>query len=408
MRVVYVNEKPDNTLSRSIFLAGPSPRNSEHANWRNRALELLEEAGFDGTVFMPLTADGKFLHSYITQVEWETTYLNMADLIIFWCPRDMTVSEDVPEGSSAEQAMRLPAFTTNVEFGTWVNSGKAILGYPVEARKMRYLAYHANEQSVPVFHSLEDTLSAGVQRLKVGAERTEGEREVPLHIWRLPHFQGWYKSQIKAGNRLDSARLLWSFRVGPTKSFTFAYALHVNIYIGAEQRNKVNEFIYARPDIATIVAYRHGENLIDTEIALIREFRSPTRTTDGFVREVPGGSSWKPDDDPLVTMTHELEEETGLGEGAGFTINPSRLTKIGVRQLCSTLSVHVAHVFACELTEAEMTFLKGQHIGNIVHGVEADTERTYVEVHHLGNLLKAESDSVDWSMIGMILTALNQ
>lgn len=418
MIIVYATENPPETITSSMFLAGPSPRQKDHPNWRIEALELLEELGYQGVVFIPLPRDGNWAHSYDSQVEWEHTYLHMADKVVFWIPRNMET---------------LPALTTNVEFGIWYRSGKAVLGFPTNAPKMRYLAHHAKAEGVPIHYDLTEMLTAVVANLGEGSTRTGGEREVPLSIWKLPHFQGWYKSQVAAGNRLDGAKLLWTFRVGPTKGFTFAYVLHVDVYIASEGRNKTNEFIFGRPDIATIVAYRqprftddgwtdpemkewfedcpyqghdHGEGLRGTEIALIREFRSPARTEDGFIREVPGGSSWKPGEDPFATMTHELEEETGLGAEAGFTIDPSRLRKVGVRQLCGTLSVHQAYVFSCELTTEEMAFLKQQAADNVVHGVEEDTERTYVEVHRLGDLLQAKSSDLDWSMVGMILSGI--
>ena len=402
--IVYATEAPPRTFTSSMFLAGPSPRDPEHPNWRIEALELLES--YDGVVFIPLPRDGNWSHSYDNQVEWEHKYLHMADKVVFWVPRDMET---------------LPALTTNVEFGMWYKSGKAVLGFPTDAPKMRYLAHHAKDEGVPIFFDLEEMLKAVVNDLGDGAARTDGEREVPLFIWNLPHLQGWYKTQVAAGNRLDGAQLLWTFRVGPTKGFTFAYVLHVDVHITSEGRNKINEFIFGRPDIATIVAYRQPESetfefdatepqayLNATEVALIREFRSPARTADGFIREVPGGSSWEPGEDPFVTMTHELEEETGLGAEAGFTIDPSRLRKVGARQLCGTLSVHQAHVFVCELTKEEMDYLKKQQADNAVHGVEEDTERTYVEVAKLSDLISKDSSELDWSMLGMTLTALLQ
>lgn len=402
MQVVYVPNEAPPTLTKSLFLAGPSPRDPSHPNWRVEALATLERLGYDGVVFIPLPESGDWTHGYDAQVEWEHRYLEMADRIVFWVPRDMQT---------------LPALTTNVEWGMYFDSGKAILGYPETAPHMRYLASHGRKQAVPVFHDLEATLAEAVKQLGTGAERTGGEREIPLHIWKLPHFQGWYQAQKAAGNRLDGAHVLFTFRVGPTKGFTFAFILHVNVHIASEGRNKTNEFIFGRPDIATVVGYRRNvqpyhdhplQGLNTTEIAIIREFRSPARTADGFIREIPGGSSWKPGDDPFVTMTHELEEETGLGAKSGFAIDPSRLRKVGARQLCGTLSVHQAHVFACELTEAEMAFLRQQQAENTVHGVEADTERTYVEVHKLGDLIDGNSNALDWSMLGMILTTLTQ
>lgn len=55
---------------------------------------------------------------------WEREALTEATVIIFWIPRrlpDMT------------------AFTTNVEFGYWLHSGKVIYGRPYDATKIKYL-----------------------------------------------------------------------------------------------------------------------------------------------------------------------------------------------------------------------------------------------------------------------------
>jgi 8-oxo-dGTP pyrophosphatase MutT (NUDIX family) len=385
MQVVYAPEQPSAQFSKAIFLAGPSPRDPAQPNWRPEALRALEDMGYDGVVFVPLPRDGNWSHGYDAQVEWEAAHLNMADVVVFWVPR----------------SKELPALTTNVEYGMYFDSGKAILGYPEGATHMRYLEDHGRKEGVPVYKTLVETLKAAVDRIGAGAERTGGERDVPLHIWRLPHFQGWLKAQKAAGNRLDGAKLLWSFRVGPTKGFTFAYALHVNVHITSEGRNKTNEFIISRPDIATIVAYRKRATLMDTDVVLIREFRSPARTSDGFIREVPGGSSWKPGEDPFATAAHELSEETG------FNVEPTRLRKIGARQLCGTLSTHQAHVFACEVTPEELLALRKQQQDGTVFGVVEDTERTYVEVHRLGDLMDPASSAVDRSMLGMILTAIS-
>jgi 8-oxo-dGTP pyrophosphatase MutT (NUDIX family) len=384
MTIVYAHEQPPPQFSKSIFLAGPSPRATTDNDWRPEALQILEDIGYDGVVFVPLPRTGDWNPSYDAQVVWEKEYLNMSDAVVFWVPR----------------SKELLALTTNIEFGMFYDSGKVIFGFPEGAINMRYMVHHCKLEHIPVHATLESMLRATVDLIDKGAERTGGERMIPLHIWKLPHFQNWLKAQKNAGNRLDGAQLLWSFRVGPTKNFTLAYALHVDIHVTGENRNKTNEFIIARPDIATIVAYRKRSDLMDTDVVLIREFRSTARTTDGFIREVPGGSSWKPDEDPLVTAAHELSEETG------FSIESSRLRNIGTRQLCGTLSVHQAHVFVCEVTEEELESLRKQKEEGTVYGIIEEIERTYVEVHRLGDLLNSDSNAVDWSMIGMIMTAL--
>lgn len=384
MQVVYACEQPPSHFSKSIFLAGPSPRDPAHPNWRPMALKVLEDMGYDGVVFVPIPRIRGLSHGYDAQIDWENAHLNMADAVVFWVPR----SKD------------LPALTTNIEFGMFYDSGKAILGYPEDATQMRYLVHQAKLEHVPVHTNLEDTLRAAVERIGNGAERMGGERMVPLHIWKLPHFQGWMKAQKSAGNRLDGARLLWSFRVGPTKGFTLAFTMHVDVHIASENRNKTNEFVVARPDTATIIAYRKREKLTDTEIVLVREFRSTSSTSDGFIREAPGGSSFKPNQDVFVTAATELKEETG------FDVDPSRLRKVGARQPCGTLSVHQAHAFACELTEEELANLRQQQLEGKAHGNISETERTYVEVHRLGDLIAPPSNAVDWSMIGMIMAAV--
>lgn len=381
MHVVYARELPPQRFSKSIFLTGPS-----HAAWQLQALKMLEELAYDGVVFVPIPRDGTSEYDHDFPVEWEAAHVNMSDVVVFWLPHD---TKDV--------ASRI----THIEFGMLYDSGKAILGYPEEdTPHMGYMMHQACYEHIPVYFTLEKTLAAAVTRIQPGVERIGGERMIPLHLWQLPHFQGWFKAQKEAGNRLDGARLLWSFRVGSMKNFTFAYALHVDMYSAAEKRNKTNEFVFARPDISTVVAYCRRAELKDTEVVLIREFRSPARTIDGFIREVPGGSSWKPDEDPFSTAAHELNEETG------FQIDASRLRKIGVRQLCGTLSVHQAHVFACEITEEELEVLRQQEAQGVVHGVLKDTERTSIEVHALHDLLDPASQAVDWSMLGMILSAI--
>ena len=143
MQVLYAHEKLESVPAQSIFLAGPSPRDKEHYNWRPEALKILEKAGFEGTVFVPLPRDGEWSRDYDGQVEWELEHLEIASIIVFWIPRDLET---------------LPAFTTNVEFGLYVKSGKIVLGFPEGAPKMRYLEYVGKKNNVPVYHTLEETL----------------------------------------------------------------------------------------------------------------------------------------------------------------------------------------------------------------------------------------------------------
>lgn len=131
----------------SIFLAGPTPRR-EHPvpSWRPQALDLLRGIGFDGLVFVPEATDWSPNTEYDGQVQWEWDALEAATAIAFWIPRDLVT---------------LPAFTTNVEFGLWARSGKAVLGCPPGSPKNRYLIAlaHRPDCRVPVRDTLPDTLA---------------------------------------------------------------------------------------------------------------------------------------------------------------------------------------------------------------------------------------------------------
>ncbi len=109
---------------KSIFLAGPTPRNELTPSWRPAACKRLEELGFDGVVYNPEYSTNKPKESYIDQAMWERVALTNATVIMFWIPREL------PE---------MPAFTTNVEFGYWLHTNKVTYGHLKNATKVKYL-----------------------------------------------------------------------------------------------------------------------------------------------------------------------------------------------------------------------------------------------------------------------------
>jgi hypothetical protein len=74
-------------------------------------------------------------------------------VVAFWVPRNLK---------------DMPGFTTNVEFGLFVDSSFQVvfLGYPKNAEKMRYLQWHADRCHVPVVHTLEDLAQAILKGLR--------------------------------------------------------------------------------------------------------------------------------------------------------------------------------------------------------------------------------------------------
>ncbi|OGZ06969.1 MAG: hypothetical protein A3D65_02335 [Candidatus Lloydbacteria bacterium RIFCSPHIGHO2_02_FULL_50_13] len=381
MHIVYAFEEAPTSYAKSIFLAGPTPRDERTPSWRPKALRILEESDYDGVVFVPEARDGKWRKDYDGQLEWEEKHLHLADCILFWIPRELT---------------HMPAFTTNDEWGTWKYSGKCVFGAPADAPKTNYQRYYAKKLLVPNTETLEGTIMLALQTLGDGAVRTNGEREVPIHIWRTSHFQSWYQAQKNAGNRLDGAKVISVFRVGKKKEIVFLFVLHVNVFVSSESRNKTNEVVVARPDISSILLYHPGKTFNETEVVLVREFRSPATTRDGNIWELPGGSASKPSMGPRENAVEELSEETG------FHIDRSRLRIHAPRQLAGTLSSHKAHLFSAQITKEELEWLHARR--GIMQGDPRHSERTFVEIKTVRDILN--SPEPDWTTIGMILSAI--
>ncbi|HKX28216.1 MAG TPA: nucleoside 2-deoxyribosyltransferase domain-containing protein [Blastocatellia bacterium] len=133
----------------SIFLAGPTPRTAEVVSWRIAALQILRQCGFSGSVLIPERHDWVSSFDYLDQVEWEFACLEAATVIVFWIPRDL---------------LSLPGFTTNVEFGRYVSSGRCVYGRPDSAPKNRYLdwLYHKLTGEHPC-GTLDETLRTAVK-----------------------------------------------------------------------------------------------------------------------------------------------------------------------------------------------------------------------------------------------------
>lgn len=389
---VYALESAPESFTSSIFLAGPSPRKPTDPNWRAEAIRTLEALGYRGVVFAPVwrnIEDATENFNYDNQVEWERQCLNMADQIVFWVPRDME---------------KLPGFTTNVEYGMWVRSGKILLGSPDNAEKMTYLNWWADQEGVERHTSMHDLLASAVTKLGSGAPRSGGEREVPLHLWQKAEFRHWLTCQNIVGNRLEGAHVVWTFRVGKRKEKIFLWALHVRVWIASEQRSKINEVVVFRPDTSAVIAYCTAgcdpvdpfNYIMDTQVALVREFRSPAANLTAMVHELPGGSSLKPNTRPIDTAADELREETGLA------IHAERFRSLPPRQVAATLSAHRTHPFIVKLSLAEMDTLRAS--AGTPHGNHADSEYTWVEVMTVREMLCVAD--IDWANIGMIFQAM--
>jgi hypothetical protein len=380
MRVVYALEPYPTEVERTIFLAGPTPRAEDVPSWRPEAMRLLEEKGWEGTVFVPEPRDGKFRPAYDDQIEWELEGLRRADCIVFWIPRDLET---------------LPGFTTNVEFGTWASSRRVILGAPTDAPKLRYLRAIAHRLGVPEASSLEGTVERAIDQVGEGAPRKGAECQLPAGVFRSPVFQSWLTAQRAAGNIIERLSLEWSLHTGPRRDFLFLWVVHAAVYVSKEGRTKKNEVIVGRPDVAAVVLYRKREPLERSELVLVREFRAPASNADAYVHEHAGGSAFDATLPWVEVARSEVEEEVGLH------LAIERLRAIGSRQIAATLSAHRAHAFAAEISEEELAVLKR---ATEPRG-EGGTERTFVEIWAFEELLADER--VDWSTLGLAIRAIS-
>lgn len=138
----------------SIFLAGPTPRATHPServiptatpSWRPAAIDHIRSARFSGSILIPEPRDGVWTNHYDYQVEWEKKAMELADVILFWVPRRFDRHE------------WMPGLTTNIEWGFWTakNPAKLVLGYPVWAEKIAYLAHDALRLSIPFHHDLK-------------------------------------------------------------------------------------------------------------------------------------------------------------------------------------------------------------------------------------------------------------
>jgi hypothetical protein len=144
----------------SVFLAGPTPRSADVPSWRPAAVRELAaqwRGAGELTVFIPEPPAGKRWAYHDNQMAWETDARAMAGAILFWIPRDLRT---------------LPGFTTNVEFGLDVTTGRAVLGCPPDCpspERNRYLIWLARRHGVAVTETLVATVTAALAIMSASA-----------------------------------------------------------------------------------------------------------------------------------------------------------------------------------------------------------------------------------------------
>jgi len=151
MRVVIPGQNiVPNTGEKILFLAGCTPRDNRQS-WRAEALKHLSDANFQGIVCVP----EPFCNDYVTQVEWEDEWLQKADTILFWIPRNMSAI--------------MYGLTSNVEWGRFLYQEQKIVTYgrPDEAEHCRYLDYHfIKYRHEKPLNNLKELIDHTLERIK--------------------------------------------------------------------------------------------------------------------------------------------------------------------------------------------------------------------------------------------------
>lgn len=340
----YFDDQENDTVTKTIFLAGPSPRFKEgdvvQPHWRHTAVAKLEELGYDGIVFIPCTEEEFTLGAkikqdvnYDHQFEWEQLALHRADIIFFYVAR----------------TDEFPGLTTNIEFGMFKESGRTIYARPDDAKSVRYLDMMAKKDGLEVY-DLDGGLSEALKRIGDGAVRRGLECKVPLLFWRADQFQDWYISLKNRGNRLLAFEAKSVITIGEEHTL-FGFSAWVSIWIANEDREKSCEWIFSRTHTSYTVPFFTNPDGSRSYV-LVRDFRSTVVNKKGYVYELPGGSL-EEGLDPRDNAIKELFEETGLD----LTMVKDRLIPMGIIQAYAIFSTNLVLPYAVELNKREFDFL---------------------------------------------------
>jgi len=333
---------------------------------------------YDGVVFLPESQDGQRQGDYDQQMAWELEAMRRSDVLLFWVPTEREA---------------LPAYTTRVEFGFQVHSGKVILGMPQDAYHTRYMKKLGQLYHLASHQTLSETVTAALTKLGEGAQRSGVECLIPLDLWRAPHFQKWYAVQTAAGHTLvDVPNIEWVFRIGTDRTFPLFIALHVAISVHGEGRIKANEAVIIRPSLMIVCAYCPGDTKGQDRFILVKEYRTSVMNPEGFVFELPGGSSIRLGVDPLAVVMDELAQETGIRLPQG------RFRVLGRRQIAATMIANEALLFVVRLDPSEMDAIAARQ--GEIHGNKAEAEHTSLYVFTRQQLM--EGQFVDYATLGQI------
>ena len=137
-------------IKKQYHYADQPPRNNKVTSWRKEALDILQNIGYDGIVYVPeLKNEIQVFKTKYEQVSWERECYINSNVILFWIPRKFP---------------SMLGLTTNVEFGYWLKSKKCIYGRPDGAYRTDYLDWLYNlEYNQKPQNSLYELLKQAVK-----------------------------------------------------------------------------------------------------------------------------------------------------------------------------------------------------------------------------------------------------
>lgn len=341
----------------AVFLAGPTPCAGGTRSWRRAAFEEIG-AQYTGnkalTVLTPESRDGHRADRYEDQVTWETEARLRADAVLFWIPRDLR---------------HLPGFTTNVEFGHDVTSGRAVLGCPPDCPNPegnRYLIWLAHQHSVPVTETLPDTVAAALTLA------TQRDTTDPTQI-------DWSHRQARAAIPFQ---VIDGRPVNPCQS--------TGIRHGRNQLGHWGEALAA--DVLVTSTDPHG-----------RRWIVMVERGDGHGWALPGGRV-DPGETPQQAAVRELAEETGLTvHGQPWRSHPPQYVP-DPRASDEAWMVTVLHTTHQEWCDDLTWYPPAESLGEIRQAamIRADTYQTLTDY-----LAETYGDQVFAAHIDMLTQALS-
>lgn len=178
MRTIFYDDEPLHAWEpRSIFLAGPTARDTVRTPWRAKTIELLEYLRPEGIVIVPEFRNKKFDREYFETLplgyftnqvgclsrtipnmkrssqnilDWETAGLDNCDVLLVWMP----FSDELPGKTTRSEVSRA---IERAELCRWLcQVPKLVLGTIEDADSGGRIRYDAYRYDIPVFQTLEE------------------------------------------------------------------------------------------------------------------------------------------------------------------------------------------------------------------------------------------------------------